>query len=87
VLKLSPETMTIEALLPDDISFDNFSVTGDGFVVYRKGNGQQFNCRVKCPGGKSIRLQILILSSLVVIYIRFVTIRLSNMKLSVTMIC
>lgn len=52
VLKLSPETMTIEALLPDDISFDNFSVTGDGFVVYRKRNGQQFNCRVKCPGGK-----------------------------------
>lgn len=34
VLKLSPETMTIEALLPDDIRFDNFSVTGDGFVVY-----------------------------------------------------
>ncbi|THG58412.1 hypothetical protein E5981_15885 [Bacteroides faecichinchillae] len=52
VLKLSPETMTIEALLPDDIRFDNFSVTGDGFVVYWKGNEQQFNCRVKCPGGK-----------------------------------
>lgn len=52
VLKLSPETMTIEGLLPDDISFDNFSVTGDGFVVYWKGNEQQFNCRVKCPGGK-----------------------------------
>ena len=52
VLKLSPETMTIEALLPDDIRFDNFSVTGDGFVVYWNGNEQQFNCRVKCPGGK-----------------------------------
>lgn len=52
VLNLSPETMTIEALLPDDIRFDNFSVTGDGFVVYWKGNEQQFNCRVKCPGGK-----------------------------------
>ena len=52
VLKLSPETMTIEALLPDDIRFDNFSVTGDGFVVYWKWNEQQFNCRVKCPGGK-----------------------------------
>jgi hypothetical protein len=52
VLKLSPETMTIEGLLPDDIRFDNFSVTGDGFVVYWNGNEQQFNCRVKCPGGK-----------------------------------
>lgn len=52
VLKLSPETMTIEALLPDDIHFDNFSVTGDGFVAYWNGNEQQFGCRVKCPGGK-----------------------------------
>lgn len=52
VLKLSPETMTIEGLLPDDIRFDNFSVTDDGFVVYWNGNEQQFNCRVKCPGGK-----------------------------------
>lgn len=52
VFKLSPETMTIEALLPDDIRFDNFSVTGDGFVAYWNGNEQQFGCRVKCPGGK-----------------------------------
>lgn len=52
VLKLSPETMTIEALLPDDIRFDDFSVTGDGFVVYWNGTEQQQNCRVKCPGGR-----------------------------------
>lgn len=52
VLKLSPETMTIEALLPDDIRFDNFAVTDDGFVVYWNGIEQQQNCRVKCPGGK-----------------------------------
>ena len=52
VLKLSPETMTIEGLLPDDIRFDNFSVTGDGFIVYWQGFEQQQNCRVKCPGGR-----------------------------------
>ena len=52
VLKLSPETMTIEALLPDDIRFDNFAVTDDGFVVYWNGMEQQQNCRVKCPGGR-----------------------------------
>jgi len=52
VLKLSPETMSIEGLLPDDIRFDNFSVTGDGFIVYWKEFEQQQNCRVKCPGGK-----------------------------------
>ena len=44
--------MTIEGLLPDDIRFDNFSVTGDGFIVYWQGFEQQQNCRVKCPGGR-----------------------------------
>lgn len=52
ILKLSPETMTIEALLPDDIRFDNFSVTEDGFIVYWSGIEQQENCRIKCPGGR-----------------------------------
>lgn len=52
VLKLSPETMTIEALLPEDTSFENFTVTDNGFVVYWNGIEQQQSCYVKCPGGR-----------------------------------
>lgn len=52
ILKLSPETMSIEGLLPEDINFDDFLVTDDGFIVYWKGFGQQQNSRVKCPGGR-----------------------------------
>ena len=78
--------MTIEGLLPDDIRFDNFSVTGDGFIVYWQGFEQQQNCRVKCPGGRIYPISDIYTFVLTVIYIQFVTKRLSSMKLSVIMI-
>lgn len=52
IYKLNPNDFTMQPMLPDNVIFTEFTVTGNGFIVYWNNNrGEWF---VKCPAGNIV---------------------------------
>ncbi len=52
IYKLNPNDFTIQKMLPNNVTWNGFTVTGNGFIVYWNNSGGEWF--VKCPAGNIV---------------------------------